>query len=168
MALSTTISSTAPTLSPIETSSSLFESNTYLEAAVQAWEDDEQCDGHFFATDSEQMRQESNFAGFYNESIGHLRENDPTKFRRLGEVGTFVEAFLFDLNFACSWQTNGCKAKPRCGEIVRRRKQSSNKRGESVSTAELLVVTRQGSFSSSKVLYIKPRDNISKVGSIMC
>jgi hypothetical protein len=109
------------------------------------------------------MRSESNFAGFYNETIGNLREGDPKRFRRLGEVSTFVEALLFDPNFVCSWQSNGCKAKPRCAEIVRRLNQTSTKRGEPVPTAELLVVARQGSSSSSKVLYIRPRDNISKV-----
>jgi hypothetical protein len=166
LVLSTPISSTAPTISPNETLSSLFESNTGLEAAVNAWDDDERCDDHFFATNSEQMRNESNFAGFYNETIGHLRSADPEKFREFGEVGTFVQELLHEPNFVCSWQHNGCKIKPHCGEIVRRLNETSNHRGEQVSTAELLVLARQGSSSSSKVLYIRPRDSISKVESI--
>ena len=112
------------------------------------------------------MRNESNFAEFYNETIGHLRSADPEKFREFGEVGTFVQELLYEPNFVCSWQHNGCKIKPHCNEIVRRLNKTSIHRGEQVSTAELLVVARKGSSSSSKVLYIRPRDNISKAESI--
>jgi hypothetical protein len=166
LALSTPIFSTAPAISPNETLSSLFESNTGLEAAVQAWDDNERCDDHFFGTNSEQMRNESKFAEFYNETIGNLRSADPEKFREFGEVGTFIQNLLYEPNFVCGWQHNGCKIKFHCNEIVRRLNKTSISRGEQVSTADLLVVARQGSSSLSKVFYIRPRDNIPKVENI--
>jgi hypothetical protein len=146
--LSSPVSSMTPTVSPNETS--LFTSNTGLQDAIEAWEKNETCDYSFFQYSVVQSREESKYAEFYNDVIGHLSTENPQRYHALGEVGSFFDHFLNERNFECSMQNNGCRVEYHCDDIVHKLNKTFRARGVYISPAQLLVDARKG-WSSSKV-----------------
>jgi len=86
--------------------------------AANTWIDKKTCDkSGFFETTRENLRNVP-LSTFYNDTIVHLIDKDPEKYKKLGEISFFALETAGIQNFNCTSQTNMCEHMPDCSLVA--------------------------------------------------